>query len=284
MSELSLLRVLLLVSMAVGPLGAHRFFFAEPSRLRAAAHAGALACVALGFFAPAPILCVVWLVFCAASFALFLRERFLRDGVASLRSARALAATIPFLFSNIAAVWLVGGANDLRILGYDAHFSYYAALHGNVLGWILIGVLAALADRDGPHRGVYLASVFVCFASFLSIALGIDQLRAMKPIGVVGIAVAIPVSQLVFLRSVWSKNRSAFALGCVSLAGLGLTMLLALRNELSTPVIPAVAGIRGMVSVHGTLNALVVAPCFLLAVTLDARPRRAAHDAGDRTR
>jgi hypothetical protein len=29
-----------------------------------------------------------------------------------------------------------------------------------------------------------------------------------------------------------------------------------------------------MVSVHGVLNTVVVAPCFLLAVSLDARRRR----------
>ena len=272
MSELSLLRALLLLSMAIGPLGTHRFFHAQPSRLRAGAHAGALACAALGLFV-APVLCVAWLVFCVASFALFLRERVLRER--ARRFPELLAACVPFLFSIIAATWLVGGANDLHILGYGPEFSYYAALHGNVLGWILIGALAVLADRGGPQRRVYLASVLVCFASFLLIALGIDQLRALKPIGVIGLSVAIPASQLVFLRSVWSRNRPAFALGCVSLAGLVLTMFLAWRNELSMAVFPAVGGIRGMVSVHGAVNAVVVAPCFLLAVALDARARRA---------
>jgi hypothetical protein len=57
----------------------------------------------------------------------------------------------------------------------------------------------------------------------------------------------------------------------VSLAGLGLTMLLAWQNELSMPVPPGIGEIRGMVSIHGAINALVVAPCFRLAVELDAR-------------
>ena len=57
-----------------------------------------------------------------------------------------------------------------------------------------------------------------------------------------------------------------------SFAGLVFTMVLAWRNELSMPVFQVVAGIRGMVSVHGVLNTVVVAPCFLLAVSLDARP------------
>jgi hypothetical protein len=276
MSELSLLRVLLLLAMAIGPLGTHRFFFAEPSRLRVGAHVGALASAALGLFLDAPVLCVAWLLFCAASFAVFLRERASRDGAASLRSPEVLAACVPFLFSNVAAVWLVGGANDLRILGYGTAFSYYAALHGNVLGWILVGAVAALAHRTGPQRGTYLVSVLVCLVSFLSIAFGIDQLRALKPIGVVGLSLAVPAAQLAFLRSVWARDRSAFALGCVSLAGLVCTMALAWQNELSTRPFLTVAGIRGMVSVHGTLNVLVVAPSFLAAVRLDARRGRAS--------
>jgi hypothetical protein len=270
MSELDLLGGLLLLSMVVGPVATQRLF-AAPSRLRAAAHVAAFVCAAVGLFSPLPMLCIAWLLFCATSFALFLRSR-----ARSLRSPPVLAACVPFIFSNIAAVWLVGGANDLRFLGYGTHFSYYAALHGNVLGWILIGSLAALADRDGPLRGIYLTSVLVCFVSFLSIAFGIDKISALKPIGVIGLSIALPISQLAFLRSVWSCNLPAFILGCVSFAGLVVTMLLAWRNELSMPVFPAVAGIRGMVSVHGVLNTVVVAPCFALAVWLDGR-RHGSH-------
>lgn len=277
MSEPTLLRVLLLLAMAMGPLGTHRFFFSDRSRLRVGAHLGALLCAALGIFFSVPVLSVAWLLFCAGSFALFLRERAARDGVASLRSPAVLAACVPFLFSNVAAVWLVGGANDLRILGYDEAFSYYAALHGNVLGWIVVGALAALARRSGPERGIYLGSVLLCLVSFLSIAFGIDQLRALKPIGVAGLSLALAVSHLAFLRGAWPWSRAAFALGSVSFAGLVFTMMLAWQNELSmpswTPV--SVAGIRGMVSVHGALNALVVAPCFLAAVRLDMRVRAA---------
>lgn len=276
MSELDLLRILLLLSMALGPLGTHRHFLGGLPRLRVAAHLVALACAAAGLFLPAPILCVAWLVFCAASFGLFLRSR-----MATLRSPRVLAACIPFLFSNVAAVWLVSGSNDLHLLGYGIQFSFYAALHGNVLGWIVMGALAILVDnpsstasgvdREDLQRTPYLPALFVCFVSFLLIALGIDQLRALKMIGVVGLSVALPLSQLVFLRSVWGRHRAAFALGAVSFAGLVLTMVLAWGNELAMRVLDDVLGIRAIVSVHGVLNAVVVAPSFLLAVSL-ARP------------
>ena len=266
MSELDLLRVLLLLSMALGPLGTHRHFLGGFSRLRVAAHLAALVCAAAGLFSPAPLLSFAWLLFSAGSFALFLRTR-----LASLLSPRVLAACVPFLFSNVAAVWLVSGSNDLQLLGYGMQFSFYAALHGNVLGWIVMGALAILVDRENLQRTPYLTSLFVCFVSFLLIALGIDQLHALKKVGVVGLSLALPLAQLTFLRGVWGRHRAAFALGTVSFACLVFTMVLAWGNELAMRVLDDVLGIRAIVSVHGVLNAVVVAPCFLLAVSL-ARP------------
>ena len=90
-------------------------------------------------------------------------------------------------------------------------------------------------------------------------------------IGVVGLSIALPLAQLTFLRSV--RTRLAFALGCISLACLVFTMALAWGNELSKPLFLVVADMRGMVSVHGVINTLVVAPCFLLAVSLTSASR-----------
>jgi len=279
MSELSLLQILLLAAMAVGPLGTHRHFAAGPARSRTIAHVVALTCAAIGLASPWPQLCVVWLLYCAGSFALFLASRF-----RALGSPPVLASCVPFLFSNVAAVWLVAGANDLYLLGYGAHFSNYAALHGNVLGWVLLGGIAILANREGSARvrHVYVATVFVCFVSFLLVAFGIDRLHALKPIGIVGLSIALPVAQLTFLRDVKQRHRAAFVLGCVSLAGLVSTMFLAWCHELTVPMLGEFAGIRAMVSVHGVVNALLTAPCFLLAVVLDTSvaPETRSH-AGD---
>lgn len=269
MTELSLLRILLLSSLAIAPLGVHRHFLPVAPRARAAAHGIALACAAVGLFTAAPIATIGWLLFTAGSFGLFLWTTPL-----SLRTPAGMAACVPFLFSNVAAVWLVAGTNDLHLLGYGPAFSAYAALHGNVLGWILVGALAILVERGGPARNVYFAAVLVCFASFLLVALGIDQLHALEPIGVVGLSIAIPLAQLTFLRSVSSRDRGAFALGAISVAGLALTMTLAWCNELGVPALPEIGGVRAMVVVHGALNALVVGPAFLAAVARDA-PRAA---------
>jgi YndJ-like protein len=264
MSELDVLHLLLLLSMAVGPFATNQLWIPLRPQLRLAAHGAALAGSAIGLLLPAPYLCAVWPLFCAGSLVAFVRSR-----AASLRTTEVLTACVPFLFSNIAAVWLVGGANNLHLLGYGAKFSYYAALHGNVLGWILLGGLAIATDRDDPLRRVYSASVFVCLASFLLIAFGIDQLHWLKPLGISGLSLALPAAEFAFLRSVRTRNRPAFALGCVSFGGLIVTLLLAWANELSLAVSIAAGDVRGMVSVHGVVNALVVGPCFLAAVSLD---------------
>lgn len=269
MTELNLLRVLLLLGMALAPLGTHRLLL-PPSRLATAGHAGAFVCAATGLFTSMPVLCGAWLVFCVASFGQLLWHR-----AAALRSPYELAGCVPFVFSIIAAVWLVGGANELHILGYGATFSYYAALHGNVLGWMLVGSLAVLARQDRPHRNLYLASVGVSFGSFLLIAVGINGVPAIKPIGVLSLSVMIPVAQLTFLHGVRTTHKAAFALGSTSVLGLAITLVLAWQNELGVLSLPGILGIRPMVSVHGLINGLVVAPCFLLAVALEARPVRA---------
>ena len=274
MTEHSLLRVLLLVSLIAVPFAAERPLH-ESFQRRAGWHLGAWSLAAIGLWTSASILSVGWLLFCAVTFAQFLRQRAQR-----LRSPTHLAQCVPHLFSLIAGIWLVGGAMDLGILGYGPIFSYYAALHGNVLGVILLGALAALARSDGPYRNFYVGSVFVCFASFLLIAVGIDQLRALKPIGVVGLSVTIPLAQALFINSVRRRNRVALALGGSSLLGLVCTMVLAWRHELSMAPLPNVLGVRSMVAIHGVLNTVVVAPCLLLAVALDHRRTASGSRAG----
>lgn len=273
MTEFDLLHILLLVSMAVAPYGTSRFV-ADPSPRRVASHLGALACAAAGLFSPLRFFSVGWLIFCAGSLGLFVLRALRQHDVS--RAPHRLTMAVPLLFSNIAAVWLVGGTSDLRILGYGPAFSFYAALHGNVLGWMVIGAMAALASEDPAHRRIHVTAVLVSFLSFLSIAVGIDQLRALEVVGMIGLSVAIPVSQLAFLSTVWTRHRLAFALGGVSLLGLLFTMLLAWQHELNLPTFPPALGVRSMVSVHGLLNAVVVGPSFLLAVALAARSARAA--------
>lgn len=266
MTEIDLLRGLLLLALALAPLGTHRVLL-PPTRLGSAAHGLAFLCAAVGLFFVPP-LCGVWLLYCAGSFAHFLWHH-----RASLSSSRAVIGSVPFVFSNVAALWLVGGANDLAILGYGPTFSFYASAHGNILGWMTVGAIAILGTQKRPGAKLYIIAALVCFASFLLVAVGIDGVMGAKRVGVVGLSVAIPVAQLVFLRSVWRTHKGAFVLGCTSFLGLAATFVLAWQYELGALSFPALAGVRPMVSVHGVINGVVVAPCFLLAVTLEARRR-----------
>lgn len=183
---------------------------------------------------------------------------------------------IPFLFSNIAALWLVGGANDLGILGYGPTFSFYASAHGNVLGWMSVGAIAMLATQERPYQKLYITTTLLCFASFLLVAVGIDGVLGAKRAGVVGLSMAIPIAQLAFLRSVWKTHRGAFVLACTSFVGLAFTFVLAWQYELGALSFPAFAGVRPMVSLHGVINGVVVAPCFLFAVALETNRHRKA--------
>jgi hypothetical protein len=274
MTELDLLRALLLISLALAPLGTHRLLL-PPSTWAAPAHAAAWCCAAVGLFSSLPALCGVWLLYCVASLGHFLWDRGGR-----LRSAHELAGCVPFVFSIIASIWTVAGANDLRLLGYGATFSYYAALHGNVLGWMLLGPLAVLAQRDLPQRKVYLAAVLVSFGSFLLVAIGIDGQPALKPLGVLGISIVLPIAQLVFLGQSWTSCRAAFFLACASLLGLATTLVFAWQHELGLLSLTETLGVRPMVSVHGLVNGVVVAPSFLLAVALETRAAGAKAPAG----
>lgn len=268
MTEIDLLRGLLLLCLGLAPFGTHRFLL-PPTRLGTVAHALAFLCAAIGLFS-APALCGVWLFYCAGSFGHYLWHR-----RASLCSPQVLVGSIPVVFSNIAAFWLLGGANDLRILGYGPTFSFYASAHGNILGWMTVGSIAMLATQQRPHRKLYFVTALACFVSFLLVAVGIDGVPGAKRMGVVGLSAAICIAQLAFVRSVWSTHKGAFVLACTSFMGLVFTFVLAWQYELGALSFPPFAGVRPMVSVHGVINGIVVAPCFLLAVALEARRHRA---------
>lgn len=267
MVELELLRALVLASAAIAPWTTR--LFGELPRGWRLGYGLALVALALGLFSPLVWLCWLWPVFCLANFGAFLLPR-----RATLRSAAGLARCVPFVFSLVAATWIVGGSSDLRILGYGPHFSYYAALHGNVLGWTLVGAIAALASQERPRATVHRLVVLVAFVSFLLVALGIDQLAMLKPLGVAGLTLALPSAQIAFLTETWRRHRAAFALGALSLAGLAGTMVLAWQHELGAPALGPIAGVRPMVAAHGVVNTLLVAPAFLLAVALDTLTKR----------
>lgn len=273
MPELDLLRLCLLFSLAIAPLGVHRHVLA-PSGARLAFHILAWGSLVVAFMAEVGELTVAWLLFTAVTFGEFLlREQ--RRGP----SLAGLVRGLPLLFSNVSAVWIVAGSNDLGLLGYGPAFSLYAALHGAVLGWITVGAFAILASERSERRHVHAGVVLLASVAFVLVAVGIDQFPRVKPVGVAGLSVALAVGMAALLRDAWGRDRIAFGLGAAAVLALGFTMVLAWRNEFGAPELGAPLGVRGMVSLHGVVNVVFVAPFVLLAATRLERAARLAQRA-----
>lgn len=267
--ELDFLHGLLIVALISAPFVTSRFFL-EATKRHDAGHIVAGLVTAAALLLDLPSLTWAWLMFCVFGFALFLRQRFARLRSWSELTWYDAAKCVPFVFGIVGATWLVSGANGFGLLGYGRAFSYYASLHSHVLGWMIVGGVAVLANRASRFDRFYLVAVFASLISFALIALGIDGVPYIKPVGVFGITVLMGTSMVLFLVSVWRTSRSAFALGLVSLGGLVFTMTLAWQNEVGLALAPSL-GARAMVSLHGVVNGVVVAPCFVLALFFSRR-------------
>lgn len=252
------MRLLLIVAMAIAPR-ITRPFLSPPYRLHDILHTVAFLLSSIALLTDFSALAFAWPMFCLFVLGLFARRNVRRPS--PLHAAQA----VPIVFGVVGALWMVCGTNDLRLLGYDTAFSYYAALHSAVLGWILVGAMATLATRTRSFRRVYTVAVFISLGAFFLIAFGIDRFEALKPIGVAGITSMVALTQVLFLFEPGTP-RLARGLGAVTLLALVLTLTLAWMNHLGTPLPYAPFGVRAMVSVHGGINGLVVAPATLWAL------------------
>jgi hypothetical protein len=267
--ERHLLDGLLLFAFVLVPRLTNRWLL-DSSRIHAGAHVVAVGVVVVAAIVGSGAGAVVWFAFCCFGAALYLLHH--RGRVLNLVG---MAAGVPLAFSVVSAVWFVAAKNDLRLLGYNEAFSMYAALHGSVLGWGFVGVVAALArQRGSPTMS---ALCFVAFALFLCVAFGIDGVLVLKRVGVVGLSILVPG---VIAQHAWTmRERRGPALwwALASLVAVVVTMGLAMANELWPAFPRGLAGLPTMVVVHGVLNAVVVLPTFAMSVRLST-------DAGRRAR
>lgn len=261
-----MLHLLLLVAMVTAPLLTGRFLLV-PSRIHDGLHGFAVLITAASLVFELPVLSASWMLFCLFSLAVFIKQN------PRPRSLPALAQAVPFVFGIVGALWFVAGTNHLKLLGYGTAFSYYAALHSHVLGWILIGAIAVLAARADRFNIVFAGCVFAALGSFFLIAFGINGSPLMKLIGVVGLTLVLTTAQVLFL--IECKGRPlAGAFATLSLIVSGLTLTLAWKHELTRLPTMGLLGVRSMVSVHGVLNGFVLAPCTILALHFRFRPNR----------
>jgi hypothetical protein len=259
MTEVVLLHGLVLCSFVAAPHATSRLFLRRSKRYEMAYVLALLGLVVSAALDVRP-LAGLWPLFCAFGFVLHLSNEGRR-----VLSVRGVARCIPFVFSLVSATWFVAARNDLKLLGYPPNWSFYAALHGSVLGWLVIGCTAHLASREkGP--GLYLWSCYLSLPLFLFVAFGIDGVAHLKRIGAVGLSLLVPLVIGRFALELRGGPRTPLLLALISVLGVVASMTLALFNEFWVGFPRILLGMPTMVLLHGCLNALIVGPAFSLAI------------------
>lgn len=256
MTQIQLLNGILGVAYVVAPLMTKSFFL-KGSKLYSAFHGLALIGLAFALLEVRFVWC--WPLFCLLGFGLYLKEEY-----RTVLTLSGLAKCIPFAFSLISAMWFVAGNNNLQLLGYDEAWSLYAAIHGAFIGWMFVGCLAFLSGRK--NGGIYLWGCYLTFALFLLVAFGINGVPHIKPIGVVGLALLVPLTIAHYGLHLPPAMRTSRILAMTSLIAIVASMVLAVLYEFTDSLSGVVFDLPIMVISHGVLNAIVVVPCFFLAI------------------
>ncbi|MGZ3694310.1 MAG: hypothetical protein ACXWQO_09005 [Bdellovibrionota bacterium] len=259
MTENLILFCFLSVGFVLAPLMTNAFFLRQ-SRTYAIVHIVVLLLILISVLPGSPHIALAWPLFCTWGFFCYLKNEC--KFTITIKDA---AGCVPFIFSLISATWFFAGVNDLHLLGYSRAWSFYAALHGIFLGWILVGCLAYLA-KTKTNNALYLYSTLLAPVLFLFVAFGIDGVPYVKRIGVIGFSVMAPLliaRYSLHLEKRWKLSR---LLSLLSLVSLVASMCLALLNEFWADFPRVTAGMPTMVLTHGLLNAVIAVPCFFLAI------------------
>jgi predicted DCC family thiol-disulfide oxidoreductase YuxK len=261
MTELSLLIFFLGVAFILAPFMTKNFFLRN-SQVYLRAHALCLLILFLGGVLDFNWIAAIWPLFCILGFFLYLKQ----EG-RLIFSVKGFASCIPFVFSLISSAWFFSGTNDLHLLGYNKNWSFYAALHGSILGWFFVGCLAKLSQRPNASK-IYLFGCYLCFLLFLSVAFGIDGIPHIKRVGVIGLSIFVPFAIGLFTFSLKKENRLSLLFAVISLFSIAVSMTIAILNEFWVDFPKVAFGMPIMTLTHGLINALFTVPCFYLAVRL----------------
>ncbi len=265
-SELIYLYSALIGSMVLAPILTGNFFLKRSSLYRYA-HSFSLLTVLIGIFYDLNFLLIIWPIF--NFLGVFLH---LKGEIRNLKSLQTIATFIPFIFSLIGSAWLVAGANDLFLLGYNKHWSFYASLHSHFLGWIYLGCLAYLSKVKTSQESYYTFGCYLSFILFLMVALGIDGIPYIKGAGVIGLSALVPF--FILLHFLSTSCKLSKVLSFLSLSAVVYSMFLALQNEFWAVTPEYFLGVRSMVSIHGMLNGFIVIPLFYFAIRLDGSVKK----------
>ncbi len=255
LEEASLLKIYLSVALIAAPQVTNSFFIR--SKLLSLINIFAAAIVIFAIYSNQKVLSFCWPVFCFIHLAFYFK----------LGTKSKIIDLIPFFFSFVASTWVVAGTNNYYLLGYDENWSYYAALHGHFLGWILFACLAFLEQKTQRFKHFYKNGAFSGVALFLLVALGINGLPIVKTIGAIGLCILIPMTVALFC--IESKKSKAKILGQITFALVLISMTLALLKEFALLPHIEFIGARLMVSIHGLINSIFVPILFFFAIRLE---------------
>lgn len=258
-NELSLIYLFISVAFLLAPrMTAH--FFLNHSQVYIRFHILALSLLILGGILDLTWMAAIWPMFCVFGFILYLRqERW------NIFSTLGLACCIPFVFSLISSVWFFSGANDLKLLGYNKTWSYYATLHGSMIGWLFVGCLAYISKGEKPPRA-NLIGCYLCFFLFLLVAFGINGVPYFKSVGVVGFTILIPSLIWNFTFNFKKERELSKYFALASLLSIIVSMSLAFLYEFWQGLPKLAFGMPLMTLTHGTINAILTVPCFYFAI------------------
>lgn len=262
MVEILVLYCFLCVAFVLAPLMTKSFFL-DGSKAYSDAHKVSLVIMLCGAVLNLKYAAIVWPLFCAYGFFLYLRKE--RNFIFSVKGA---AGCIPFIFSLISSGWFVAGVFDLYLLGYNKAWSFYAALHGSFLGWIFVGCLAFLCQKKNSNN-IYLCGCYLTFIFFLFVAFGIDGVPYIKRIGVIGFSLMMPFLIGYYAFNLEKERKVSMSLSLISFFSIILSMILAVLNEFWFGFPREVIGVPVMVLVHGSINTLFAIPCFFMAIRFE---------------
>lgn len=261
MTELSILKLFLGVTFLLAPSMTNNFFLND-SKIYSRTHGTSFFILLLGMIFNLRWPSIAWPCFCVFGFFLYIKQ----EGEL-IFSTKGLTSCIPFVFSLISSAWFIAGVNNLHLLGYNENWSFYAALHGGVLGWLFIGCLAFLSRRPNASR-MYLFGCYSCLFLFLSVAFGINGIPYIKRIGVIGLSALVPISVGLFLFEIKKGNRLSLFFSELSFFSIILAMTIAILNEFWVGIPKVALGIPFMTLTHGFINTILTVPCFYLAIRL----------------
>ncbi|TGK91237.1 hypothetical protein EHQ30_13455 [Leptospira brenneri] len=262
MIEIYLLRAVLIFGYIIGPFFTNHFFL-KNRKIYSFFHIVSIIIIIFAILFRIPQLNIVWLFFCGFGIILLLKIHWSR-----LLQDYTWTKLIPLGFSFLSAIWFFSGSNHVNLLGYNEIWSYYAAIHGCFIGWLFLMGVTVLLERN-PESKIYPILILCIVILFLMIAFGIFGNLVLKKMGVIGYSVLLPFSLIYRGQGIRCQNPISKYLFRCSFIFLCFTLLLALLHEFYSEFPKFIYGIPMMVLVHGSLNSIIVIPCFLGSLLMD---------------